>query len=1131
MNPMIRIICLFSTCLILFQAELISQTTVQAFTYSSTTRDTVITFPEGDHNEYEKILMLYSMRCTDGLISPPIQGQTNNGCGEWDYSCNTYIEDPTQLDSLRAEAPNYVISNFSDDEFPYTSQQTYRYVQATQKEVNYTNVINENEVGFAQSDTIVDQPFASDQKINRSQILFKSSELISLGMSTDPLTGLKLDEMGLNTTFSKLKIKVKNTNADNVQTMDNSGFVEVYYLDTDLGANPAFLKFHEPFVWDGSSNLLLDISYTKDESNVTPISGEITNYKSMISSSQNVNRYAETNANSVLNIGKPISQISEEITIAFWVNGNEDILPANTALVEANDANNNRQVMIHFPWSNGQIYWDCGNEGGGYDRINKPADKSNYAGEWNHWAFTKNAVSGTMQIYLNGALWHSGEGLYNNIDIQDLNVFGSITASNLKYYGKLDEFTIWNKALNIADINGLLEKNVTIDHPLYENLMVHYDFEDGNALIVTDRSSNGYDAAIEGVVQYENWLSTELEQEIISSFARPNLIFVQGEYESVVNEYVTVDSFPLAPNEVKQYELDGTDLVLTNTSYLFHAKPEILYDEDGNIIDMFEVVSEDSITIETLVHYSKSPMKLEIMSFVTPYGINLDLGPQGKTWTFDVTDFGPALKGDRRIYLTRGGQWQEEMDIKFVFYEGTPVRDVHSIQQLWPVTSESFGVISENEFKFEPRSIVRDNVSSQYILKNTITGHGQQGEFVPRTHFIRINDLFMDSWTVWTECSENPIFPQGGTWIFDRAGWCPGAASDTKEVDITDFVELGDSTLLDYGITTATGDSRYIVSSQLIKYGEPNFEVDAYLEDILYPTNKVEHARFNPTCGLPKIRVKNNGTSQITSLKIEYGIEGNEVYSFDWSGDIGFLKSRDIELNFIYEIANASDSDRFFAEIVEVNGAQDGYEANNSRTSEFDLVDAYLDDLIINMRTNSAGNETGYKIFDMWGNAVLLKQGASLTGQTTYFDTLQFKPGCYKMVIEDSDDDGLEFFANGDGNGFIRVKEDGGFYNIIADDFGRFREYHFTMGEVSSTKDLGFTSSLRIFPNPATDEVVIANRELNTTYTIYSISGQIIQSGVMNDTEIRIDISQWESGMYIFNNYGESFESVKFIKE
>ena len=66
--------------------------------------------------------------------------------------------------------------------------------------------------------------------------------------------------------------------------------------------------------------------------------------------------------------------------------------------------------MFIYPGENGQIYWDCGNDGGGYDRINKQATEAEYEGTWQHWAFTKNATTGDMRIYLNGELWHTGTG-------------------------------------------------------------------------------------------------------------------------------------------------------------------------------------------------------------------------------------------------------------------------------------------------------------------------------------------------------------------------------------------------------------------------------------------------------------------------------------------------------------------------------------------------------------------------------------------------------------------------------------------------------------------------------------------------------------------------------------------------
>ena len=106
-----------------------------------------------------------------------------------------------------------------------------------------------------------------------------------------------------------------------------------------------------------------------------------------------------------------MSSISDEVTVSFWINGNANVLPQNTTIIEGYDANNYRTLNIHFPWSNGKMYWDCGNSGTtSYDRIDKAASLSEYTDGWSHWAFTKNATTGDLKIYRNGVLWHSGTG-------------------------------------------------------------------------------------------------------------------------------------------------------------------------------------------------------------------------------------------------------------------------------------------------------------------------------------------------------------------------------------------------------------------------------------------------------------------------------------------------------------------------------------------------------------------------------------------------------------------------------------------------------------------------------------------------------------------------------------------------
>ena len=279
-----------------------------------------------------------------------------------------------------------------------------------------------------------------------------------------------------------------------------------------------------------------------------------------------------------------------------------------------------------------------------------------------------------------------------------------------------------------------------------------------------------------------------------------------------------------------------------------------------------------------LVYEAIGPTRYEIMSFVTPYGNGLDLGPDGKMWQFDVTDFGPVLKGKKRIALVAGGQNQEEMAITFKFITGTPVRDVIDIQQVWPL---QFGVNPDpikQDRLFEPRQVNFPANTEHVKLRSIVTGHGQTGEFTAFQHKLTVDGSTEFPYTVWLDCSEVPVYPQGGTWIFDRAGWCPGDPSQINEFYLPQNIVGNGSAVIDYSIKDALNDgqTRYIVNNQVVFYGDFNFDNDAEVLNILQPSNRVESDRYNPICMQPQAVIKNVGRESLTTLNLDYGIMGGE---------------------------------------------------------------------------------------------------------------------------------------------------------------------------------------------------------------------------------------------------------------
>ncbi|MEM8906658.1 MAG: LamG-like jellyroll fold domain-containing protein, partial [Bacteroidota bacterium] len=866
---------------------------VQAFTFASETRNGVFEFPDEPGQTYEKILMYYTMRCHDNAV-----GNGNVGCREWDYSCNTFITDSTRVDSTRQLHPSYVISNFSGEEFDYTTQASYTYYQYEQHEINYTSIFSETKASVGSGNTSL--ALGGEQLVAKNQYLFTATELSAAGLISGALTGLELDISEAGDALSFLRVRIKHSNKTSLDpnAPDLDGFTEVYFLNTPFEA-PGLqrLNFYESFIWDGTSNLIVEYSYTNGEnSNPIALKSHDTSFASGIFSNEKEHQLTFGANGGVAVPSNVFTEIEQQITLSFWAYGDPGILPVNTTVLEGSDLNNNRQVNVHLPWSNGQVYWDCGNDGSGYDRINKTANAADFAGRWSHWAFTKNAATGEMRIYLDGQLWHSGTGKNKLIDVRQFQLGQAVTFNN-GYFGQVDELRIWNEALNEQTIQAWMNRPLDPSHPNYDALMAYFPLNEGAGLEVMDQSGNAQTAQIVGAPSWTQTRATALRRNFVASSLRPNLSFVQGSYDIDETLISVLDSVINTQHVVIAYTVNGTDLIAQDTTYVYPSGAMSIFDEAGNVIGTEEVPNEQTLSIEELVYFQKRPAKYEILSLVTPYGNGLSLGPDGKTFVFDLTDYTPILKGKKRLSIELGGEFQEELDIKFQFIKGTPPRDVLDIQNIWPFRRGWYAEILDDRY-FEPRQMMIHPAGQAFKVRSTITGHGQNGEFVSQNHYLDLDGGFNEfNYDVWTECATIPIYPQGGTWLFDRAGWCPGQPSDIHQFDVSALVVPGEMTTFDYGLNGAQlSEANYLVSTQLVSYGAPNRSIDVAVQEIKRPSKRVEFARINPACNQPIVLIQNLGATELTSLSIEYGIQNGNSLTYEWTGSLAFLESEEVVL-------------------------------------------------------------------------------------------------------------------------------------------------------------------------------------------------------------------------------------------
>ncbi len=1104
---------------------------VQTFTYESQTRDTIIQFPDGDHNRFEKIIMYYSMRCKDGLVSTG--SERNKGCGEWDYSCNTYIVDSTRIDSVKVTTPEYAMPGYSGSEFSYTDQTTYSFYQSIHKEIIYDDVLKEDDYILSEATQELDtNHWSNNQGLNMYYLIdanwFEQNDV-------DRLTGIRWPVTN-EINFTNLIVQLSETNAlsvDEALAESELEWQKYHHFNTTLTTENDLIGFYENYRWEEGFNVLVSFSYDNVQGLDSPIMGQTFDTSKLRLSTNQNSKYLSIGPSGNIVLPYSVPEISDEITVSFWQRG-ADNLPVNSTILEAVDQSNLRQVNIHLPWSNGQVYWDCGNNGGGYDRINKTADPQDYKGTWNHWAFTKNTNTGVMQIFLNGELWHSGTNFFKQIDISKLTIGSNITES-LSYYGDLDELRIWKKALDSETIKDFMHKQIDAQHPDFNDLIVYYNFNSTLTDEIQDISLGQRNGEINGQISWVNWKSKDLRIDAVESDLVPAHNLVDGIYFTTILDSLVIDSIANMPQRIDHYVINGTDRELAWTDYFYAAGDSPIYDEDGQVVGSINYPEVGVFEVGELLYYNKSPMSFEIMSFVTPYGIGLDFGLEGLTWTFDVTDFAPILKGEKRLFMSRGGQWQEEMDIRFEFIEGIPDRDIIDIQQIWKVDQIAYGSI-QNDWRFEPRQFTYDPNVSSYVIKTAISGHGQQGEFIPRQHVIDVEG-FTDSWTVWKECAENPVYPQGGTWVYDRAGWCPGMATDIREYDVTPYFQFANTPTVDYNVLTASGDSRYIVNSQLVTYGEANKTNDVSVFDVIYPNGKIEHGRYNPSCKAPQIIIKNHGSESLKSVTIKYGIKGKSESSYNWQGNIPFLIEQKIVLPYDPKLNLAENGDIFFVN-VETNDGTDQNLSNNSYETVIQKTDHYLNHLIIEWRTNLTPQETSYRVEDQNGNSILYKSGSVLNNNTIYRDTLSALNGCFTLRIIDTDNDGISWWANNDGNGYIRVKEEGGDWKLIATDFGAFIEYDFTAGMLTSVNNLEEVKNVFVYPNPSVREVYlsdISNWDATIKMSIVDELGRVIFSEESDNyslsNRVLTGLENLHSGIYFIRlNDSRRQTVIKFSK-
>lgn len=1141
-------------CLLLLGMATLAQDTirVQAFTFDDITRRRGwFQFPDTTHR-FRKVLMHHTLKCD------PQTTQDQYACGEWDYLTYNFVHEHTGvLDSNAVTHPYFLVGHAAPASVDRAALPHHHIRRTALPLRTVTSVVQSSEHSVG-AGAAWDASLLGDAGNSRMQFIVTAAELSAAGAQAGELQQLRFHTDGTGTPGAdRFTIRLKHTALNSLTGFDGNALVTVFDAPVpDLGASAAAhtFTFNQPFAWNGTSNLLVDVAVER------PVGAAAVGMQAdPIMAGQGVQAHGPDGylsiADDIIAVDPaPMAALSTAVTIMFRVRG-DAVLPINNSILEALDAEGRRMLNVHLPWSDGRVYWDAGNDGSGWDRIDKAATVPNTEGQWNHWAFVKNTTTGSMRIYLNGTLWHSGTGKTRPLSgISRFRFGNALSSTDLSWPGDIDEINVFATEVAASDIAAWKDRAIDATHPDAASLLYSLHCDEATDVHML---GNGADAATPawamGTVTRRLRAATEIHHGVHAAAFRPRTTFVQGVFESSSTDLVIerAEALPLLTEEY--YHVEGNHAVPFDTVFAFTSGQVNTYEPDGSVVDAFE--TPHTTDLNDTLHYFAEPFELvndrEIGRFITPYGIGLSLGANGFRWTYDVTDYQWMLHDS--VELSAGNQ-QELIDLEFEMIEGIPPRYVVAHQMPWGnMASRSYADLSA-DVALPPVEVQLSPQAQQWMMRTRLTGHGHNSntgayphccEWKDNTHYLHLNGTQVDAWHIWQEhdCALNPVYPQGGTWPGAREGWCPGDLVKDHEVTLPGLTPGGTATV-DYSITPVPannlgmGGGNYVINMDLFEFGAPAHALDAEIVEVKRPSTTDMHRRMNPICYAPLVVLRNAGGEDLTSVTFTYAVSGGVPRTHTWTGLLHHMERAEVELP-VDDVGfwSGDGQDRFEVAVSQPNGGADAYADNDVYTTRFTLPTVYQHDIVLHYKTNNRPQETSVRVLDIAGN--VLHSRTVHAANTQYIDTLGLGPGCYTFEMLDTGNDGLSYWADpGAGSGYSRLKRPNGqIVRNFLNEFGRTIHFPFTIANGVGVEEVHPAFSIGARPNPSDGryELAVTGVLGDAELLVMDVRGTVVMRrtvALYGGDRLPLDLTSLAAGIYQVRLSADGDQAVvRVVKE
>ncbi len=207
---------------------------------------------------------------------------------------------------------------------------------------------------------------------------------------------------------------------------------------------------------------------------------------------------------------------------------------------------------------------------------------------------------------------------------------------------------------------------------------------------------------------------------------------------------------------------------------------------------------------------------------------------------------------------------------------------------------------------------------------------------------------------------------------------------------------------------------------------EALYNLDAQAKAVIFPVSE-----FCGSSLVPIVQIKNMGNDDLTSLDIEYSINGGTPQTYGWTGSLGFNLGAQVTLPEISFTPQSTNNFQFT--VSNPNGQPDMNPDNNTISQEFTSAPQIPTSVVnFEVKTDQYPTETTWKVRNSAGT-ILYSGGPYSGANTVYTATWQFdESDCYTFTIYDQYGDGI---CCAYGNGYYKLKDEN---NVVFAQGGQF---------------------------------------------------------------------------------------------